>query len=151
MAQNELPDELRAELDSSDLHFAARDGDLLRVKELLANGRPPDAFDECAKTALHHAAEGAHLAVMRALLGAGADVNAIDSARGGNTPLREVAEKCSLAVAKLLIDSGADPRIPGWMQITAFDKAAARKRGDGPAVAALLAGTPVLSKSTRTL
>jgi cytohesin len=126
-------------MDASALHFAAQDGDLLRVRELLAQGRPPDSFDDLGKTALHYAAEGEHLAVMRALLEAGADVNANDPKQIGNTPLREVAANCSLEVAKLLIEFGAEPRIPGWMQITAIHQAAARKRGDGPRVAALLA------------
>ena len=141
MAQDELPEELRAEFEASALHFAAQDGDLLRVQELLAQGRSPNRFDDLAKTPLHYAAEGEHLAVMRALLEAGADVNANDPKQIGNTPLREVAANCSLEVAKLLIEFGADPRIPGWMQITAIHQAAARKRGDGPRVAALLADT----------
>ena len=57
---------------------------------------------------------------MRVLVEAGADVNAHEEARIGNTPLREVADECSLAVATFLVDSGAHPRIPGWMQLTAF-------------------------------
>ena len=141
MEDEELPEELRSELDASALHFAAQSGDLLRVQELLAEGHSPNCFDECAKTPLHCAAEGEYVEVMRALLQAGADVNAHDPDRIGNTPLREVAENCSLAVAQLLIDFGADPRIPGWMQLTATHKAAARSRGDGPQVAALLAET----------
>jgi ankyrin repeat protein len=141
MEDEELPEELRSELNASALHSAAQSGDLLRVQELLADGHSPNCFDECAKTALHYAAEGEYVDVMRALLEAGADVNAHDADRIGNTPLREVAENCSLAVAQLPIDFGADPRIPGWMQLTATHKAAARSRGDGPKVAALLAET----------
>ena len=141
MAHDELPEELRAELDRWALHFAAQDGDLPRVRELLLEGRSLDAFDDCAKAPLHYAAEGGHLAVMRVLLEAGADVDANDPSQCGNTPLRQVAGSCSLAVATLLVEFGADPRIPGWMQITAIDKAVARSRGDGPRVAALLART----------
>ena len=41
-------------------------------------------------------------------------------------------------MAQLLVDSGADPTIPGWMQLSALDKAHGRKRGDGPTVYELL-------------
>ena len=68
---------------------------------------------------------------MQVLLEAGADVNASEEARIGNTPLREVAAECSLAVAKCLVDAGADPRIPGWMQLTALHKAEGRKDDQG--------------------
>jgi ankyrin repeat protein len=56
----------------------------------------------------------------------------------GNTPLGEVAGNCSLEVARLLVEAGADPSIPGWMQVSALDRSTERKRGDGPAVHALL-------------
>ena len=55
MADDELPDELRDELDESDLHFAAQHGDMTRVRQLLADGRSPNAFDEISKTPLHYA------------------------------------------------------------------------------------------------
>jgi ankyrin repeat protein len=75
---------------------------------------------------------------MRVLIDAGADVNAIDKARIGNTPLRSVAAECSLAVAQLLVDAGADPRIPGWMQLTALHKAEDRQDEEGQLVYSLL-------------
>ena len=65
-------------------------------------------------------------------------MNAHDEARIGNTPLREVAGRCSYEVAKLLVDAGADPRIPGWMQITALDESARRKEPEGVRVHELL-------------
>ena len=77
---------------------------------------------------------------MRVLVEAGADVNANDEVRIGNTPLRDVADTCSLAVATFLVNCGADPRIPGWMQLTALDKAAGRKDDEGRRVYALLKG-----------
>jgi hypothetical protein len=135
---HELPAELEESLDDSELHFAAQDGDMARVRELLAEGLSPNAFDEIAKTPLHYAAESGHIDVMRVLLEAGADVNANEEARIGNTPLRAVADECSLAVAMFLVDSGADPRIPGWMQLTALHKAEERKDREGQLVYALL-------------
>ena len=138
MGDDELPHELEVEFDESDLHFAAQNGDMTRVRQLLADGRSPNTFDEISKTPLHYAAENGHIDIMRVLLDAGADVNANDEAHIGNTPLRDVADECSLAVATLLVDSGADPRIPGWMQLTAVQKAEKRKDHEGRRVYALL-------------
>ena len=138
MPDDELPDELEDEFDESDLHLAAQDGDMTRVRQLLADGRSPNAFDEIAKTPLHYAAENEHIDIMRVLLEAGTDVNAHEEARIGNTPLRDVAGECSLAVATFLVDAGADPRIPGWMQLTAVHQAEDREDQEGQRVYALL-------------
>jgi ankyrin repeat protein len=138
MADNELSDELEDDFDNTDLHCAAQDGDMTRVRQLLADGRSPNAFDELSKTPLHYAAEKGHIDIMRVLLAAGADVNAHEEARIGNTPLRDIADECSLAVATFLVDAGADPRIPGWMQLTALHKAEKRKDEEGRRVYALL-------------
>ena len=72
------------------------------------------------------------------LLDAGADVNASEEARIGNTPLRDVADTCSLEVASMLIAAGADPRIAGWLQLTALHKAESRRDEEGQRVYALL-------------
>jgi len=85
---------LEDEFDESDLHVAAQDGDLTRVRQLLADGRSPNAFDDISMTPLHYAAKGGHIDIMRLLLEAGADVNAHEEARIGNTPLREVGGNC---------------------------------------------------------
>lgn len=120
------------------LHFAARNGEVEEVKELLKDGYQSDAFDEFGKTPLHYAAEGSHLDVLRTLIDAGANVNAHDERVIGNTPLREVASNCSYEVAKTLIDAGADPTIPGWMNLTALHKAQERRRPEGLRVRELL-------------
>jgi len=138
MADDDYPDEPEEDLDEADLHFAAQDGDLARVRALLAQGRSPNVFDEISKTPLHYAAEGGFIDIIRILLDAGADVNANQEARIGNTPLRDVADTCSLAVATVLVDAGADPRIPGWMQLTALHKAESRRDEEGRRVYALL-------------
>jgi ankyrin repeat protein len=87
---------------------------------------------------VHYAVEGGYAPVVALLIREGADVNAHDERVVGNTPLGEVAAACSLEMAAMLIDAGADPTIPGWMQLTALDKACQRERGDGPSVCALL-------------
>ena len=57
MADDEVPHQLDNEFDASQLHFAAQDGDIARVRQLLAEGRSPNVFDEISKTPLHYAAE----------------------------------------------------------------------------------------------
>jgi ankyrin repeat protein len=130
--------DLIAEFQREQLHRAAGAGDLSRVRELLAAGYPVNRFDALGKTPLHYAVAGEHVAVVDALLRAGANVNAHDERVIGDTPLGECAASCSLEMAKRLIDAGADPTIPGWMMLTAVDRARDRKRADGRQVLALL-------------
>jgi ankyrin repeat protein len=118
--------------------MAAQDGDLDEVRRLVAEGGDVNGFDDLGKTPLHYAVEREHVEVARHLIEHGADVNARHEPSLGNTPLAEVAATCSHVIAKVLVDAGADPTIPGWMQLTALDRARKRKRGDGPAVHELL-------------
>lgn len=125
-------------LEHEQLHFAAQDGDLERARSLLASGCDDNSFDEIGKTPLHYAVQKEHFELVMFLLKNGADVNAHCEAQIGNTPLADAAGTCSLRMAKLLIEAGADPRIRGWMQISALDRAKGRKRGDGPLVYKLM-------------
>jgi ankyrin repeat protein len=120
------------------LHFAAQDGDIVRVRKLVSKTMPLNVFDEIGKTPLHYAVENEHFDVVKFLIEAGADVNAHDETTIGNTPLAEVAGSCSFEMANLLINAGADPTIRGWMQLNALDRAKNRKRDDGPKVYQLL-------------
>jgi hypothetical protein len=73
------------------LHFAAQDGDLRRVQELIAAGYDVNAFDEGMRyTPLHYAVKGEFFAVARYLISCGTDVNAHDETRIGETPLGEI-------------------------------------------------------------
>ena len=65
-------------------------------------------------------------------------MNAHEEQRIGNAPLREVAKECSYHVAAWLIAHGADPSIPGWMNLTALDKAEGRNDPEGKRVYELL-------------
>jgi ankyrin repeat protein len=129
-----MDSDLDEQLKQESLHFAAERGDLEEVRRLLATGAPVDAFDDLSLTPLHYAVRRGHLEVAKALLDAGANVNAADEAKAGNTPLADVARDCSLEVARFLLDHGADPRVPGWMQLSALKRAEQRKGGDGPAI-----------------
>jgi ankyrin repeat protein len=99
----------------------------------------PCMFDDLGNTPLHHAVKKEHLDVAQFLLEHGANVDARHEPTIGSTPLREVADRCSLRMARLLVDAGANPATPGWMGLSALDKAAVRKRAEGPQVYQLLA------------
>jgi ankyrin repeat protein len=125
-------------IDPEPVHSAAQDGDVGRLRELVARGHPVNAFDDLGNTPLHYAVEKGHYDAARLLIRSGADVNAHDERVIGDTPLGAIAGNCSLQMARLLVETGADPTIPGWMQLTALDKAKDRKRDDGPQVYELL-------------
>ena len=130
--------EVNAQFQREQLHRAARDGDLCRVRELLAAKYPVNRFDELGRTPLHHAVAGGYLAIVDALLRAGADVNAQDGRGIGDTPLAESAGSCSFEMAKRLIEAGTDPTLPGWMRLTAIHRAQDHKGPDGQQVLRLL-------------
>lgn len=133
-----MGDDILAKLQREQLHAAARDGDLAKVERLLQAKYPVNRFDELGLTPLHYAVESGHLKVTDRLIRAGANVNAHDERVIGNTPLGYVADRCSFEIAKRLIDAGADPNIPGWMQLTAIDRAERRKDAEGEKVLRLL-------------
>ena len=121
------------------LHFAARDGDLARVEQLIDSGCDVNAVDYGMNyTPLHYAVTQGHLPVVAYLLAKGADVNAHDDETIGETPFGAAAASCSLDMAKLLVDAGANPIIPGWMGLTALDRAKDRKKPEGQRVHGLL-------------
>jgi ankyrin repeat protein len=94
-----------------EIHDAARNGDLERVKALL-NANPKVVFsldtngDEEGCTPLHFAALNGHLDVVALLLASGAEVNATN--RTGWTPLHVAAEMGWPDVAALLLTNHAE-------------------------------------------
>lgn len=122
------------------LHFAAEEGDLKKVKELVEQGRDINAVDEGMNiTPLHYAVREEHYDVVEYLISIGANVNAHVEELIGETPLGDVAPTCSYRMADLLVKAGADPTIPGCLQITALDSAKKRKDQEGIKVYELLA------------
>ncbi len=81
------------------LHFTAQTGDLTAVTDLIAKRKNPNHFDEGGCTPLHYAAAGNHFDVVKALLAAGANVDAHDDGVAGDTPLstllRSAPWKCA--------------------------------------------------------
>ncbi len=125
----------------TEMHFAAGQGDLSRVKQFIESGDNLREFDEIGYTPLHHAAKGEFFALTSYLLSVGADVNAHDEEHIGETPLGAVAASCSYEMAKLLVDAGANPTIAGWMGLTALYHAKQRKKAEGQKVYSLLTDT----------
>src|SRR5215467_1084978 len=83
--------------------IAASDGDLVTIKKFLARGISVDIrYRYNGKTGLHAAASAGELEVIKSLIAAGADVNAID--REGNSPLGLATGES----AKYLADHGAN-------------------------------------------
>ena len=88
------------------LPHAVREGDLVRVKELLAEGADPNVKDGEGWTALMFATIKGHMEVARSLLGAGADVHAKNVK--GWTALRFAVSLDDTEAIRLLLESGAD-------------------------------------------
>jgi ankyrin repeat protein len=121
------------------LHFAADEGNLEEVKRLIENGYDVNAFDDgMSFTPLHYAVANEHYKVAECLLEAGANINANEEEKIGETPLGQVASNCTYEMAEFLINHGANPIIPGWMQLTALDRAKNRKKKEGKEVYGLL-------------
>jgi ankyrin repeat protein len=95
--------------DSPPIFAAAGKGNLDLVRLLLKNGANPSAFSSqhAGCCGLHIAAEKNYVEVVRALLGAGVEVN-IRSEKQKLTPLISAACCGSLEAVKVLIEAGAD-------------------------------------------
>jgi uncharacterized protein len=90
----------------TDLHKAARTGEVTALRASLRDGMKPDVRDQEGRTPLMEAVKAGQVEAAQVLLEAGANPNA--ASISGRTPLIEVAESGSLDAARLLIDAGAD-------------------------------------------
>ena len=63
---------------SDDLHWLAESGQLEELEDRLEAGTNPNEYDDEGRTPLHIAAERSDSAILTALLGAGADVEAAE-------------------------------------------------------------------------
>ena len=120
------------------LHQAALDGDLDEIRRLLQGDHLKliNVFNELSLTPLMCAAMNGHVEVVKLLIAAGADVNAHDARRIGNTALNEVAGDGAFEMIEVLLEAGADPTIRGWMNLNALDRARSRTRS--PAIYTML-------------
>ena len=93
----------------TDLHYAANDGNIARVRALLDAGADPSAPDDDGWTPLHFAVQSGSVAVCEVLLQAGAGVDPRDSY--GNTPLSKAVFRSEGEgeIIQLLRAHGANP------------------------------------------
>ncbi|MEM9122414.1 MAG: ankyrin repeat domain-containing protein [Pseudomonadota bacterium] len=85
---------------------ASQKDNLIGARLALARGADPDAAEASSGwRALHFFAATGHVRAVRALLAAGADMNAL--AADGRTPLMQAAHDNRLEVVQVLIESGA--------------------------------------------
>ena len=105
------------------LHYAARDGNLEKVKKCISKGIPIDLRDGGKCTALILASKFGHTDVVTFFIENGADINAINSR--GDTPLIAAAgvrgERCGI----ILINNGADINKTDSLGNTALHEACA--------------------------
>jgi ankyrin repeat protein len=107
------------------LHRAAEENDLAMVDFYLDLGCPQtlETFDYISRTPLIWASAYGHTHVVARLLSAGANPNAHDERRIGNTALHEAVRGGHSEIVSVLLRAGGDPTIPGWMAISAVDQA----------------------------
>lgn len=108
------------------IHLAAYNGDEEKVLSWLATSPDPDARDSYGGTALHAAMFQKNLNIVRHLINAGYNVNAVGPSNG-YTPLHDAVWADNLAALKLLIEHGGDLSIRGHDGNTPLEKA--RKEG----------------------
>ena len=104
----------------TELHEAARSGNLTKLKEALNAGVEVNVVDKLGRTPLHYAAFSGYVSIARILLEKGADINAVDKAKQW-TPLFFAVYKHQKAMIKLLIERGADQTLKDKLNKTAND------------------------------
>ena len=120
------------------LHRAAAAGDVKEIGTLVATGFSLDLFDELSYTPLHYAISDEQYEAAQLLIKLGANVNAHEDDRIGETPLSVASTGNYPEIVELLLQNGADPDINGWMGLTARDKAKSRKDEDGRKITRLM-------------
>ena len=113
-SQSQLSDNVDSEnaprtvIKSSNIHEAAKSGDLDAVKEAIKNGSNVNKRGEFQKTPLMIACENGHLEIVKFLIQQGADVNIKNDS--GSTALFYAAEasKNNMEIVKLLLQKNVD-------------------------------------------
>ncbi len=126
----------RNENGQTGLHIAAQNGFQATAEALVAGKADVNARTTKQKyTPLHQAVAAGHVAMVKFLLGKGADADAQDAS--GTTALMLVANRGSLEVLQVLLAAGAKPNLASESGFTALSIAA--EKNNLEAVKALLA------------
>ncbi len=112
-SQGHLGTQPAARAADTQLHRAARAGDLARLRAELQQGADPNAAGKQGQTPLMDAVKAGQVEAAKALIESGANVNA--RARDGRTALIDAAEQGDLETTKLLIAHGADVNLGARM------------------------------------
>ena len=93
----------------TDLHYAALEGEVVRVRKLLDEGSDPNAADVHGFTPLHFAAQSYEPGITRMLVERGAEVDRVNG--HGNTALGLAVynSRGRGDVIEILLGAGADP------------------------------------------
>lgn len=102
---------------TAELISASKNGDVPKVKELIAKGVNVNEKDEYGSTALIYAVTADSDDGVKLLTANGADVNIKNIV--GETPLTIASKKGRLKIVKTLLESGADPNLKGKYTWTA--------------------------------
>ena len=115
----------------NNLHYAASEGDLEKVRSLIDGGLDVNAVDDDGFTALHFAVLKNQKDIVRLLLDHDATVDAKDCY--GNTPLMRALSSCYEAMARdkpepgaiirMLLQAGADPNSENNYGVKIIDSA----------------------------
>lgn len=132
-------DDIHAELDTTPVHEAAREGRVDELRAILeADPAQATATDKYGLTPLHWAGDRGHAEAILLLLARGADVNAVEARLFKRRPLHFAALSGSrAAVDALLAADGVDVDVADYRGSTALHGAA--HAGDAAVVRALLA------------
>ncbi len=132
---------------AAEIHTAAGDGDLQKVKDLLdADATLLNAKDDKGWTPLHSAVSKGRAGVVEYLLAQGGDTEMKNN--NGLTPLFQALDLSRNRVAGILIDRGADITVRGYRNRTILHMAA--RAGNATIVQLLLAkGAEVNARDSR--
>ena len=107
---------------NAEIHRAAYQGDIERVRELLRKGVKPDERDSFGGTALHAAMFQKNMEIVTLLLRNKFDIDA-QGTQNGYTPLHDAVWANNLEAVKRLLDEGAKTNMKGKDGLTPYGKA----------------------------